>query len=512
METITISRWSFSRSKALILIVYSLVVMFYITGLYQKLYYSEDARIRIHAIPIAISTLYQGHKHDYRGWRSTALPFQSPHLNRLKDKFINERIQFPVNKDEGHYNWVADDRGYADFVIGAFALFGPHMKSLYHFWFLIFLISITLFILSFKKHPWALAFAALLILGVHSAAMLLKLIHVECPLFEPRYLDVLSLFPMFHLIFAAVFLKKEEIKKHLFLIIGQLIIFLFLYHARLSLSWQIVAIIGASLSACLIRRKLIHIIPAISVVILLFGGLISLNIYKHLTYHKSYFQEMGVRTIWHNALMGLHIKEFPENAVCDFAIAKVVINYARNSNLYPTSIQKLEPQQLLNTLGGYGTADWVAYENCAKKFYWTLVMQNKWSAFKLYLFQKPKKLLSDLHAPIESIYGKLERMKKNKISSNPLHLIYLIPFAFILFLSADALYAQRKKLLGVLTVVFLSGMIPSIIFYTCILTRGGLSATAVVLFYLIITVLAYMGYKWIRDRILTRRFNRYETQ
>ncbi|HWY36368.1 MAG TPA: hypothetical protein VNX68_17115, partial [Nitrosopumilaceae archaeon] len=192
-----IGKFTINRSKALIWIVYLLVVLLYISGLYQKLDKSVDHRLQYHAIPIAISTLYQSHKHDYRGWRSTEIPFQA---NReLSDELIAEQIKAPVDKRQGHYYWVADDRGYADYVIAAFALFGPHMKSLYNFWFVILLISTTLFVFAFRKQICAMAFLALLIIGIHSASTLLKLIHVSVAIYEPRYLDVLALISVCHM-------------------------------------------------------------------------------------------------------------------------------------------------------------------------------------------------------------------------------------------------------------------------------------------------------------------------
>ena len=72
---------------------------------------------------------------------------------------------------------------------------------------------------------------------------------------------------------------------------------------------------------------------------------------------------MGVRTVWHNALMGLGemdpvLSNKYHLSINDFEIANSVINFARNSQRCTPDIANLEPQLLLNTLGGWGVAHW----------------------------------------------------------------------------------------------------------------------------------------------------------
>lgn len=513
LENANFGKLSISRSKALIFIVYSLIALLYISGLYQKLHVSADDRIKFHAIPVAISTLYQGHKHDYRGWRSTEIPFQNDVL--LTDEFIAQHIQAPVNKAQGHYYWVADDRGFADYVIAAFALFGPRMKSLYHFWFVILLLSATLFVLAFNRQVWAMAFLALLVLGIHSAVALLKLTPNLTALYEPRYLDVLALVPVYHMIFAAVCLKKEDLKGNLPYLLGQLLIFIFLYHARSSLGWEIVAVIGISLFTFVKNKEWTKITPSLLVIVLLLSGSLALTSYKHIKYHKSYFQDSayGVRTFWHNALMGLNIKALPTYLVDDFTIAQIVTQYANDSKSWATSVGNLTAQELLNTLGNWGKADWIAYESCAKELYFSLLRENKREVIRMYLFDKPLQTLIDLSSPKGGLYSGKTPLPppKNALPWNPLHFLYLIPFSCIALLSAQSLYLSRWKLLSITFAVFITGMIPSIAFYSKILTRGGLSVTMAIGLYLGIAICAFSVYKWIEKLIHTRRLKTYGT-
>ena len=509
LQNINIGKVSISRSKALIFILYGLVFLFYISGLHQQLDVSYENRIKFHAVPIAISTLYQGHKHDYRGWRSTEIPFQNDIL--LTDEFLAKQIKAPVDKDQGHYYWVADDRGYADYVIAAFALFGPHMRSLYDFWFVLLLLSITFFVQAFGRQVWPLAFLSLLVLGIHFASALLKLIQIPIGIYEPRYLDALALIPVFHMIFAASFFQKEDLKKHFFCLFGQLFIFTFLYHARSSLGWEIVAVIGISLSVLFVRKRKNAVFPLL-VITMLIASLMLLTGYKRQTYHKNYFEEMGVRTFWHNALMGLN-KVLPEFDVDDVVIAHLVIQYAKESKICESCVEKLAAQELLNTLGNWGRADWLAYEKCAKKLYFSLLHQNKWKILQMYLFHKPLRVLIELRSPKGVLYsGKTFLTSGENARRNPLHLLYLIPLGLILFFSIQSLHLYRWKLLAITLAVFFAGMIPSIAFYTDILTRGGLSVTMVILLYLGIAICLFSAYKWVVKMIYPHRVNAYETQ
>ena len=92
-------------------------------GLHQSL----STRYRFHAIPVAVSTLYHNRPHDYTAHRSLAMSFHD--AGRDIDEQIREAIRPESVIDGGTYYWVADDRGLADFVVGAFWLFGPQVEE-----------------------------------------------------------------------------------------------------------------------------------------------------------------------------------------------------------------------------------------------------------------------------------------------------------------------------------------------------------------------------------------------
>lgn len=473
------------HSKYMLYIVYGLFVALFISGLYQKLYKSVDGRIQFHAVPVAISTLYQGHKHDYRGWLSTERPFQGV-KGVLTDSFIKRQIKAPVHEEEGHYHWTADDRGFTDFVIAAFALFGPKMISLYFFWFLLLFLSLTFFILSFRSQTWALAYLALLLLGLHSAMSLLKLIHVAQPVYDLRYLEVLAIVPILHMIFVVVFVENKDFLKHLGPLIGQLAIFVFLYHARSSLGWEILAVVLISLMYSIARKDWNKIkIPIGVSTLLILSCTLLLSSYKHFTYHQSYFEEIGSRTFWHNVLMGVPIDNtLLDNVPSDRRSVEIVLEYAKKSGC-SAELMDSSPQDFLNSFGCWGTVDWVEYEYWAKKLFFFMLKENKVKFAKLYFITKPMQALRDVIYPRQILFSGEEstQIYKRTLPWNPTHLAYLVPLLFILIGANYSLPLHKWNLLVISFLVFVCGMIPPVAFYSDITTHGGMSVMMVVILY-----------------------------
>ena len=110
-----------------------------------------STRYRFHAIPVAVSTLYHNRPHDYTAHRSLAMSFHD--AGRDIDDQIREAIRPESSIGGGTYYWVADDRGLADFVVGAFWLFGPQVTSLSNFWFLLLSLSLACYAVGYWRTP-----------------------------------------------------------------------------------------------------------------------------------------------------------------------------------------------------------------------------------------------------------------------------------------------------------------------------------------------------------------------
>jgi len=417
------SRMEKDSNLLLIILLAVLVIYVFNRGVSLGVDQGTTDRLRFHAIPVAIATLYHGFPHDYTSRKQIALTFQDiePHVNE-KIQLMRTAPGIDVNGEK--YYWLADDRGLADFVIWAFKLFGPQESSFYNFYFLLLLISLSAYVFAYYRHTEMLVLAIFFVAGI-GALMPLPLLSSgsgflsvsvnsqasPVGIFESRFFDVLSMLPILHIaLFAG---RTSHINKiSVGLLLAQVFVFVFLYHARSSLGWQIVGLILFALILLAIKWRffkerflLWNPVPppvygvSIAIAAIIFG-LMSLSAYKHLRYDPKYFAEMGTRTFWHNALMGLGSPAplawdtFPAQGgdykvgFDDGMIVDAVIRYSQNNRKEFAEVN-WNRVDILNSLGGHNDFDWLKYEVVARKLYWDIVLTNKIRVFKIYALKKP---------------------------------------------------------------------------------------------------------------------------
>lgn len=508
-----------SKKKLLLALILILILFIFYRGFALHLVKSFTERTRYHAIPTALSVLYHNHPHDYTGLREVALNFQN---NGKISDLISHAIKQKITNNDKYY-WVADDKGFLDYVIASFYLFGPQPISMYLFWFILLGISTGLYVTSFYKKNWALGYLCLVLLGINLTISALPLasvtlgynhISVGVAIYETRVLDILAFIAVIHMMLLASSNRTLQWKRDKLPIIGQLILFLFLYHCRSSLGWQLVAIVVFSLTFLGIRfyqRKTNNINNknyyrsknnVLFIFAILMVGIICLNVYKHISYNKKYFGEMGHRTFWHNALMGLSydnkIAKQYGLSVDDYLIADSVIHYAKNSNTCDQNISRLSARELLNTLGGYGVANWKSYEKCARSYYASIIKANKIKTLKMYAIKKPFNILYTVwHAtnpnstlPTNIIINKLG------IGWYPFSITNICFYLTFLMFSFTALSRVGRKLLLLITIVCLCSFIPSVAFYhniySGLLTTSGVFVSISILLYLLLYIVLRM--------------------
>jgi hypothetical protein len=159
-------------------------------------------RIRYHAMPVAVSVLSHGRPYDYTAFNGIAIGFQIP---GPVDTRIEWTIQYQPMPNEATYYWAADDRGMADYVIGAFLLFGPHSSSLYKFYFVVLGLSVLLFLLDLGWHAGASATLIFALAALYTCLAVIPLGNLTVAmfepgsLFEPRIIELLSFVAVLHL-------------------------------------------------------------------------------------------------------------------------------------------------------------------------------------------------------------------------------------------------------------------------------------------------------------------------
>ncbi len=524
------------KRQMLLLIIFFLFLFIFVRGIQLHLKKEIDFdRIRVHAIPIALSVLYHNHPHDYTGLHAVAMQFQGGNSNL--HGLISAAKRQDIGQNKENYYWVADDKGLEDYVIAAFSLFGTHVDSLYYMWFLILLTSISLFIVSFGRERWTLGFFALALLGIHVAITTLPICKIpganllyfsRLSLYEPRFFDVLALPAVLHIMLLAARRRSLRWIQDFLPFVGQVFILITLYHSRSSIGWELVAVVAfcffifsfrlfrSFLNKNSVPNRKISKIP-VTVIMLLFFSLVGLNIYKHSVYNARYFFDMGNRTFWHNALMGLgqnsdffavklkwtadpgYIKEslFSTGTygVSDKAAADDVIEFSRKTKKCGPEIEKLKPQQILDSLGNHGVVNWLTYESCAKSLFLSLINENRLQAILLYGIKKPYISLHNLYEWSQVSNQHTVEMTRTRamIGWHPFSLINLIFLLLICAFSYDAIFRARKKLIVLMLTLLICSLIPAVVFYNAVLVQGGmLVASAIFLYLILIGVLNYI--------------------
>jgi len=507
------------KCKILTLICLALIAVVFQRGFQLGLVSSVTDRIRFHAIPVAVSFLYHGHPHDYTAAREIAMPFQGAGpLGELLANSVNKEVT-----QRSTYYWVADDKGFGDFVIVAFKLFGPKTSSMYLMWFVCLTFTTLLFLTSFRGRLWCLGLLGLLLTGIYTAISTLPLADEAnflnfqgsssistVSIYEVRFLDVLAMIPVIHICLFAMRRGLATSRWPIVAVLGQVGFFFLLYHARSSLGWQLVAMIGFLSLVVIYRllrsrnkevRRVSHFLPAAFVFATLIIGLIVLSMYKHATYNPRYFQDMGVRTFWHNALMGVPEPVLATTyrlAYSDIDAARAVIKYSQEGTCQQ-GITRLDPQGLLNSLGGHGEQDWFAYDSCAKKLYFHLWKKHSLRMAYNYVVLKPIATLKVVLGAARSVQAKFSDAARAQFSIGwyPLSFVPLLFGAAVFLVAGQSLYRRRAMLFCLLTTLLVFSLIPSLMFYAAILTLGGFFVTLTMLCYLFLLLGARASIRWL---------------
>lgn len=509
------------KCKILTLICLALIAVIFQRGFQLGLVSSVTDRIRFHAIPVAVSFLYHGHPHDYTAAREVAIPFQGAGpLHELLADSVNKEVT-----QRNTYYWVADDKGFGDFVIVAFKLFGPKTSSMYLMWFVCLAFTTVLFLTSFPRRSWCLGLLGMLLVGIYTAISTLPLTDEAnflnfqssaaistVSIYEVRFLDVLAMIPVIHICLFTMRRSLTTCRWQMVAVLGQVGFFFLLYHARSSLGWQLVAMIGFLSLVVIYRllrsrnkevRRVAHFLPAAFVFATLLIGLIGLSIYKHATYNPRYFQDMGVRTFWHNALMGVvepGLATTYRLAYGDFEAARAVIKYSQEGTCQQ-GITQLDPQGLLNSLGGHGEQDWFAYESCAKKLYFHLWKKHSIRMAYNYVVLKPMATVNVVLGTVRSVQAKFSDTARAQFSIGwyPLTFVPLLFGAAVFLVAGQSLYRRRAMLLCLLATLLVFSLIPSLMFYAAILTLGGFFVTLTILCYLFLLLGARASIRWLYE-------------
>lgn len=403
------SRASVSRATIgrMLLVVIALAAFLTTLGFARSIGLSTaepTQRMQYHALPVAISQLYHGRAHDYTAHWQIAMAFQAP--GGTVQEQIARAVTQPVPATPQTYFWTADDRGLSDFVYGAFKIFGPSVPSLFYFWFILLGASLCTALLAYRRDPWSLAMIASgmiaigVIIPIYGRANGGLPIHIS----ESRMFDVLGCIALLHLLLSIYRPVGAPLWLRAGALLFQAALLGFLLHTRSTLIWILLVIILVSLAVTLKRwldrkpagTRLQSLAPA-ALIICVWAGVLG---YQSLMLNPAYRTEIGPRTVWHNALIGLAV-----SPVYAQRLIMPVLDDARATEAVLRDMtQRQDPRlgpnwnitNIMNSLGGHSRFDWVTYEAAAR----SLVMRSLWSdphaSLRLALWDKPKTIAEEL--------------------------------------------------------------------------------------------------------------------
>jgi hypothetical protein len=451
-------------------------------------------RLRFHAIPVAISVLYHARPHDYTAFQSLAMPFQI--AGSLETLIERAREDAPPPGDPTYY-WAADDRGMADYVIAAFALFGPHTQSLYSFYFVVFGTSVLLVLLDQSWHPVKSA-ALLFTLGAFYAGLsviplgnLTVAVFEPGSLYEPRIIELLAYVATLHLGLTA-FLDQSWTWRRIAIVAGQAVIVAACYHARSSVGWEVLFVVAAGGGFWIYQRLSGWREPPWGVICLV-SALVLVTAYQHFAFNPRYFREAGARTVWHNALMGLSANRMLaakyELSINDAAAIHAVRSYMGGVN-HPLLTPEWTDANILGSLGSHTEFNWSAYEQAARDLYWHIWRVDTGDMLRCYLFDKPMEMLTIVGRAIQgdpSPPPNAERLSFNPLAAGALAIV--VPGLLIAGTSAASF---QSALVAVLVLLGCS-LAPGLLFYPVVHTMTGAFVTLALTLYSTIAGLLAAG-------------------
>jgi hypothetical protein len=465
-------------------------------------------RTRFHAIPVALSQLYHGRKHDYSAYRSIAVPFHGERpLAELLDQFSKPGVAC-----DGAYYWTADDRGLSDYVCAAFLLFGPKVASFGKLYVVILTLSLLLFIVAHWRDAAALLLLVFCLCGIDVLVHVLPIgatvytpsgdiWHEPIGLCESRIFDMLSFVAVLHLSLLACG-RQPLTALRLGATVAQVALFVFLYHARSSLGWQVLAV-GVLTTACVWRAWrsggawALALRPAVPLAILI-AGLACLSAWKTIAYNRRYFAERGHRTFWHNALMGLtHPKLRAEYDldVDDEKIVELVLKHMRRRN-DPRLTVEWTTRTVLDSLGtGTAAIDWTVYEQVAREVYWEIGTAHPGLVLSSYLVCKPCGVASLLHQLARPAAAVHHAYRLQPFRPWPLAVVLA---AIALVRTTDLRRNWRRHAL-LLACLLPFSLIPAVAFYPAVPTMMGFLTTVLIAVYLGVAWVVLRGRLWCRQ-------------
>ncbi len=334
-----------------------------------------------------------------------------PELNNTAIQRALELQNLPENASIGNrllYVPTANDPGYIDLIRLGFEIYGYNIQSLYYFYWLVFSISVGIFIFNFRNQVLPMSVLVLFVIA--------HLTILESPIFSypsaqasvhnQRFLGSLAIVPLIHLLFSTLIYRKYSAMR-LLATASQVVILCFMLYCRSSVIWMVGAFFMIAAFKCIVDigsqtheiqpTKLVVKTLVSWPVILLTLGLISVNTYKNLTVSSIYGFDgvfISKHMVWHNAYMGLAVHpswnelfgDEHKNANGDSMVWNGTTNLLSKKYGLPE-------EYALNQSIGKVSFKKELHEQLAKEALFDFIGKNPRFTLELYLWHKPKEFI-----------------------------------------------------------------------------------------------------------------------
>jgi hypothetical protein len=337
----------------------------------------------------------------------------------LIEKAINDALalkDLPTDATFGNQRLFApeaNDPGFVDYISLGFDLFGFQVDSFFYLYFLVFAVSIALFVICY--HADALPLLVL------SATVVAFLTLLDSQLFtnvnlravhNQRFLGSLCLIPYLHLLFTFLVYRRATWSRVVVTVLQATLLTLLMF-TRSSSFWMILSFaavigvnayfrLGRSFVETRVRRlaALAFSWPSFLVI----GGLACSLAYKSAALHPIYSLDIFIpyHMVWHNAYMGLGLH--PEwNERGDKHKGKPIPGALTDNMAWMGAVAEADEYYGLvegnlnnNVVGGFAAPRMRLHEWLIRDRFLRFILHNPRFALEVYLWYKPKMFVSEL--------------------------------------------------------------------------------------------------------------------
>jgi hypothetical protein len=239
-------------------------------------------------------------------------PPQNPDITRgIQYALSQELILDCVAKPQTCQDDWGDDKGYSDYMMGAFLVFGFDVQALYKFYFLLLGISLVAFMVHFFRDVGFLVFSPLFLAAHHLAVLLLPDERVTSVIHDAHFVPAAAYLAAIHV--AIVLIRRDGSPlRALPFVVVQVALILLAINSRSSSKWLVVFPVAAFV-LCLPWRSGLKSVLRFGlqrsyIAALVLAVPLLLSAYKSAAYDQRYTADgIPSHLFWHALYMGLSV-------------------------------------------------------------------------------------------------------------------------------------------------------------------------------------------------------------